>query len=145
MSDFDPLRTFRRGEVRATIQTMNEFTEMETAALRAIFAETPAVSSELQRQLRRATVTKRENTGGGFFTDIAVPEDVPRVECPKELGYATHARVEGLEHGLGFALVMEDGMLHLLEGYAWGPESTASLDLNNVSFEIYHQPIQRLD
>jgi hypothetical protein len=124
---------------------MNGFTKMETAALEAIFAETPTVSAELQRQLGRAKVTERENTGGGFFTDITVPEDVPGVDCPKVLGYATHARVDGLEHGLGFVLFMEDGKLHLLEGYAWGPESTASLDLNNLSFEIYHQPIQRPD
>lgn len=124
---------------------MTHFTEMETTALQAIFAETPAVSTELQRQLGHATVTKRENTGGGFFTDIAVPEDAPRVECPKVLGYATHARVEGLEHGLGFVLFMEDGKLHLLEGHTWGPESTASLDLSSLSFEIFHESTKRLD
>jgi hypothetical protein len=124
---------------------MADFTDMETAALQAIFAETPAISSELQRQLHCATVAKRENTGGGFFTDIAVAEDVPRVECPKVLGYATHARIEGLEHGLGFVLFMEDGKLYLLEGYAWGAESTESLDLTKLMFEIFHQPIQRLE
>ena len=126
-------------------QAMTHFTNMETAALRAIFAETPAISSDLQRQLSRATVTKRENTGGGFYTDIAVPDDVPGVKCPKVLGYATHARVEGLEHGLGFVLFLEDGRLQLLEGYARGPESTTSLDLHSLSFEIYHEPLQRLD
>jgi hypothetical protein len=124
---------------------MSDFTQMETAALRAIFSETPAMSSVLARQLERSTVTKRENTGSGFFTNIAVSEDAPRVECPRVLGYATHARVEGLEHGLGFVLFMEDGKLHLLEGYAWGPENTASLDVNNLSFEIFHEPIKRLD
>ena len=61
------------------------------------------------------------------------------------LGYAPHARVEGLEHVLGFGLFMNDGNLHLLEGFAWGPESTASLDLINLSFEVYNKPIQRLD
>jgi hypothetical protein len=124
---------------------MSDFTQMEAAVLDAIFSETPAMSSVLARQLHRATVTKRENTGGGFFTNIAVSEDAPRVECPKVLGYATHARVEGLEHGLGFVLFMEDGKLHLLEGYAYGPESTASLDLDNLSFEIFYEPIKRLD
>ena len=102
------------------------------------------MSSVLQRQLDRATVTKRENTGGGFFTDIAVPEDAQRAECPRVLGYATHARVEGLEYGLGFVLFMEDGKLHLLEGFAWGPESTASLDLMRLPFEIFHELIPRL-
>jgi hypothetical protein len=123
---------------------MITFTDMETAALRAIFAETPEVSSVLQRQLDRATVTKRENSGGGFFTDIAVPEDAQPAECPKVLGYATHAHVEGLEDGFGFVLFMKDGKLHLLEGYARGPESTSSLDLATLRFEIFHEPIERL-
>lgn len=122
---------------------MTGFTAMEKAALRAIISETPALSAALEHQLERAGVTKRENTGGGFFTDIAVPDDAPRVQCPKVLGYATHARVGGLAHGLGFVLFMEHGRLHLLEGFAWGPESTASLDLDNLSFEIFHEPIQR--
>jgi hypothetical protein len=124
---------------------MTDFTAMETAALHAIFAETPALCMELQRQLRHAMVTKRENSGGGFFSEIAVSKDAPRVKCPNVLGYATHARVEGLEHGLGFVLFMKDGKLHLLEGYAWGAESTASLDLRSLSFEIFHQPIKSLD
>lgn len=124
---------------------MTRFTEMETAALRAIFAETPAIALALETQLSRAVVTKRENSGGGFFTDIAVPDDVPLVDCPYTLGNATHARVEGLEHGLGFVLFMREGKLDQLEGHAWGPENTAPLDLTNLSFEIYHEPIQQLD
>lgn len=124
---------------------MTDLTEMETAALQAIFAETPAMASALQRQLDRAKVKSRENTGGGFFTDIAVPEDEPRLKCSNVLGYETHVRVEGLEHGLGFVLFMKDGHLQKLEGFAWGPESTASLDLSNLSFEIFNEPIQRLD
>lgn len=124
---------------------MTGFTAMETAALQAIFAETPVIARELQRQLERATVTKRENTGGGFFTDIDVPEDTPRVECPNVLGYATHARVEGLEHGLGFALLMKDGRMRLLDGHAWGPESTASLDLGSLSFELFNKPALQID
>lgn len=124
---------------------MSSFTEMETAALRAIFAETPSLSPKLRHQLCRATVTKRENTGGGFFTDISVPEDAPSVGRHKVLGLATHARVEGLEHGLGFVLFLREGRLHQLEGFAWGPESTMPLDLNSLSFEIYKEPIRHLD
>jgi hypothetical protein len=32
----------------------------------------------------------------------------------------------------------------MLEGFAWGPESTAGLDLGSVQFEIYNQPLRRL-
>lgn len=120
---------------------MTYFTKMETAALRAIFAETPRIALALEAQLSRAVVTNRENTGGGFFTDIDVPDDLPPVICPHALGDATHARVEGLKHGLGFVLFMQDGKLGVLEGHAWGPENTAPLNLTNLSFEIYQGPV----
>ena len=122
---------------------MTTFTELELAALHSIFSETPELASELERQLAVATVTERENTGGGFFTTIAVADDALRVSGPEVLGYETQARVAGLEHGLGFVLFMEDGRLHLLEGYSWGPESTAPLALADLKFEVYKQPMQR--
>jgi hypothetical protein len=43
-------------------------------------------------------------------------------------------------HGLGFVLFMENGRLHLLEGYAVGPESTAALNLENLTFSIRKTP-----
>ena len=119
---------------------MTTFTQLEQAALHAIFAETPELAGDLERQFERARVKARENTGGGFFTTVAVPDDAPRVSSPKVLGYETHARVDGLEHGLGFVLFMQEGRLHILEGYARGPESTISLDLTNLAFEIFNSP-----
>jgi len=123
---------------------MTAFTDLELAALHSIFSETPDLIVDLEQQLASASVTKRENSGGGFFTDIAVSDDVPSANSPKVLGYETSARVEGLEQGLGFVLFMENGRLHMLEGYAWGPESTAALDLTDLTFEIYKQPVTRL-
>lgn len=118
---------------------MMPFTELELAALHSIFSETPALTSDLERQLAAATVIERENSGGGFFTRIAVPDGTPRVTSPKVLGYDTQAQVDGLEFGFGFVLFMKNGYLHLLEGYAHGPENTASLDLKSLKFEIYKQ------
>jgi hypothetical protein len=115
---------------------MPKFTRMEEAALHAIFAETPERAPALERQLSQAAVTERENTGGGFFTTLSVPEDAPRAEGPRVLGYATTARVEGLTEGLGFVLFLKEGRLHLLEGYAMAPESTAALDLEALAFTI---------
>ncbi|KHL24349.1 hypothetical protein PK98_09685 [Croceibacterium mercuriale] len=119
---------------------MSSFTELETAVLGTIFAETPTLAPGLRRQLTRATVTKRVDTEHGFFTDIAVPSDVPPVDAPDVLGHSTHAHVAGVEHGFGFVLFMNEGRLHLLEGYAFGPD-VASLDLYNLSFEVYCSPI----
>ena len=119
---------------------MSSFTKLEEAALHAIFAETPELTPVLEQQFGVAATTNRENTGGGFFTTITVPENAPRVSSSRVLGFETYARVEGLTHGLGFVLFMEHGRLHLLEGYAVGPESTAALNLENLTFSIRKTP-----
>jgi hypothetical protein len=122
---------------------MTAFTRLEEAALRAIFAETPGLARDLERQLERASVVERENTGGGFITTIEVADDAPRIAGPGVLGYETLARVEGLEHGLGFVLFLKKGRLHLLDTHSWGPESTAQLDPATLAFEIFNAPIDR--
>lgn len=119
---------------------MTTFTDLELAALRSIFAETPELVPGLEAQLARATVIERENTGGGFFTTIAVGDDAPRVTGPKILCDETWAWLAGLENGLGFVLFLEDGRLHLLEGFARGPENTAPIDLSAAPFEIFREP-----
>ena len=98
----------------------------------------------LERHLEGSVVIERENSGGGFFTTIAVADDAPAVSSPSVLGYATQARIGGLEHGFGFVLFIKGGRLHMLEGFAWPPESTRDLDLAALQFEIYNQPVQRL-
>lgn len=118
---------------------MTTFTDLELAALHSIFAETPDLAPALEQQLAVATVVKRENSGGGFFTTISVDGDAPRVSVSDVLGFETQARVNGLEHGLGFVLFTKDGLMQMLEGFAWGPESTANLDLQSLQFDIYKQ------
>ena len=123
---------------------MTKFTDLEMAALRAIFLETPELAPALERQLEASVVTERENSGGGFFTTMKGAGDTFAVNSPSVLGYATQARIGGLEHGFGFVLFIKDGMLHMLEGFAWASESTYDLDLAALQFEIYNQPVQRL-
>ncbi len=116
------------------------FSELELAALRAIFAETPALAGALETQLRSSVVIRRENSGAGFFTTIAVVDHAPLVIAPPVLGDATHARVDGLSQGLGLILHLKAGRMHELEGFCWGPDSTRDLDLTSSRFAIYHQP-----
>jgi hypothetical protein len=144
MTAFDPLQTFGSPASSWYRDSTTAFTDLELAALHSIFSETPELQAQLERQLAAAAVTNRENSGAGFFTTIAVADDAPQVSSPRVLGYETQARAAGLEHGLGFILFMENGRLHLLEGFAWGPESTASLDLAALTFEVYKEPVQRL-
>ncbi|KMO31657.1 hypothetical protein VQ02_25615 [Methylobacterium variabile] len=74
---------------------MTAFITLERAALQSIVSETPVLARALDRQMIAATVTRRENTGAGFFTAIAVPSLVPRVDGPRVLGCETPARIPG--------------------------------------------------
>lgn len=123
---------------------MTNFTNLEVAALRSIFSETPDLEADLNRQLDAAIVIQRENSGGGFFTTISVANSAPKLSSSSVLGCETQARVDGLQYGLGFVLFIKRGMLHMLEGFAWGPETTASFDLSHMSFEIYRQAVRQI-
>ncbi|MEO8454789.1 MAG: hypothetical protein ABI454_06490 [Sphingomicrobium sp.] len=122
---------------------MTAFTELELAALHSRFSEQPELARKLERQLSVATVGKRENTGVGFFTTISMPLAVEPVERSEPLSGETHARLPSLEHGLGFVLFLEAGVIETLEGFTYGSESTASLDLTSVTLEIVRVPLTR--
>ncbi len=120
---------------------MLQFTALETAALHAIFDETPEIAGLLREQLEVAYVLKRENTGGGFLTTIAVPVGTPKANCHSVLGYETHASIEGMAAGLGFALFMDQGWLHLLDGWARGGDNTTAFDFTRLPFSIFKTPM----
>ena len=134
----------RLGALPCYRTVMTAFTELELAALHSMFSETPELAAKFERQLSVATATKRENTGVGFFTSIAVPLAAPPVARSEPLHGETHARLPGLEPGLGFVLFLENGRLHTLEGFTYGSESTASLDLTSVAFEIVRLPVSQV-
>jgi hypothetical protein len=50
---------------------MTRLNDLETAALRSIAANHPESEPEIARIFESCVVTKRENTGGGFFTTLA--------------------------------------------------------------------------
>lgn len=121
---------------------MPPFTPLELAVLNSIFEETPELAPFLKSQLAGATVTKRINSGAGFFTTISLAPDALPVNSPAVLGKETSARVSGLEHGLGFVLFMTDGRLGELEGYAYG-ENTSWLALDDLAPDVSRKPINR--
>ena len=94
---------------------MMGFTALELAALHSMFAEVPSLAQQLERQLSAASVTNRESTGVGFFTSISVPLTAEAVERSEPLSGETHARLPGLEHGLGFVLFFNEGRIATLE------------------------------
>jgi hypothetical protein len=111
---------------------MHELTPLERAVLLAIVEQATEVSPLLGLQVDSARVVKRENTGAGFYTtfDVSSSEAMDGVKSP--LG-DVGATVNGLEHGMGFLLWIEDGRVGQLEGYSYD-ESTSGLDFEHIRF-----------
>lgn len=113
-------------------------TEIEAAALRLIIEDNPDYGLELEAQIRFVEVTGRENTGGGFFTSLRVPENIPPVIGPRTLSPNCDATVEGIPSGLGFVLFLSDGRLHMLETYSYDDDTSKfSLESARFSFDRF--------
>jgi len=101
---------------------MSDLNRLEKVVLDAMLAGDDDQSRALREQASHATVLHRELTGVGFYTDLSVPDSIPRIKNHGSvwLGDEVVADIEGLELGAGFLLFVEDGRLCFLEGYTYG-------------------------
>ena len=97
---------------------MSELTDLEKAVLGKLLAGDNVVLSMLREQADRASLVGRQNTGTGFFCDFEINGDVPTLCGDFHIG-DVHAEIGGLDHGAGFVLLVRDGRIKLLEGYAY--------------------------
>ncbi|HZN94287.1 MAG TPA: hypothetical protein VFB81_16350, partial [Myxococcales bacterium] len=105
-------------------RSMSGLNELEAAVLDKILAGDEPAFSPLREQRRRLRVSKRELTGVGFFTEFEIPPDAPRLAVAGPIRFGdVLAEIEGLTHGAGFVLFIDDGLLTMLEGYSNGNES----------------------
>jgi hypothetical protein len=113
---------------------MDELTPFEHEAIATIVRGNHPVFAGLRTQLARCQVSKREFTGVGFFTTLAVPSDVPSVPLRRRLDLGdVHVTMDGVEHGVGLVLFVEDGRLALLEAFTYDdpwPHEIANYTIN---------------
>jgi len=102
---------------------MDTLTPFEHDAIATILSGDHPVLYALRTQLAKCGVSEREFTGVGFFTSLAVPSDVPSAPVSKRLALGNvHVPMEGVAHGLGLVLFVEEGRLAILEGFTYdGP------------------------
>ena len=112
------------------------FTPLERAVLSAICEMHPRDRGSLEAQFSTATFRKRDNTGAGFFTYFDVGRDGIAPVGGKRLRNGPDAKIEGLEHGMGFILWLGEGYVDCLEGHCYAADSTAQIPLETVGFEI---------
>lgn len=115
----------------------DEFTHLERFVIDMLLAgELPALRA-LRQQFAASRPVSRELTGVGFFTYFDVPASTPRVAVPGRLAFGdVEASIDGLEHGAGFVLFIQDGALEMLEGYTYDepwPVDVTSFSLRYIS------------
>lgn len=96
------------------------FSDLERDVLEMLLAGNYPRLEQLRRQLNACRVRSREMTGVGFWTSLALPQGIEEVGS----GLRTRlsdvvATIEGLEHGAGFVLFIENGLLDNLEGFTY--------------------------
>jgi len=100
---------------------MTKLDPLELAVMQKLLDGEHPVLAALRRQFEVASVASRELTGAGFFTHFVIPAET--VSAPLQGGKLQFGDVEativGLQHGAGFLLYIQDGVIQMLEGYSY--------------------------
>jgi len=114
---------------------MTHLTALEMAALDAICSQQSDGREALINQLATATVARRENSGVGFFTYLAVDRATSPVTSGGGVLGNVAATIEGFDQPMLLMLFMKNGYADMLEG-ATIDDSTVGIDLAALRFEI---------
>lgn len=117
--------------------TSNNLEPLEAAVLDKLLAGPHPILNALRRQLTGLTVKRRERTGAGFFTEFSVAESsAPASTSSSKLRFGdVQATIGGLQHGAGFLLYVDGGLLRMIEGYSFEepwPEEIKAFTLSYV-------------
>ena len=130
---------------------MEGLTKLERAVLEKLLDGDNNVFLEMLReQLPGITVSNRDYTGVGFYTDLVVaPKLVRKVAQPTNMTWGdVEADIEGTQHGAGFLLYVKNGIVSTLEGFTYDepwPDTVNkfSLAYTNVNRETELSQLQR--
>jgi len=119
---------------------MKNLTDLEKAVMEKLLDGEDEVLSVLRQQLKAAVVSAREMTGVGFYTTFSVPDRVSRVPGNVSFKFGdVIAKMRELKWGAGFLLYVQEGALHMLEGYTYDEQWPGRIS----SFELNYTPSNR--
>ena len=99
---------------------MEKLTKLEKAVLEKLLNGKAEVFQILFKQYLAVQVVDRELTGVGFWTNFTIPATTMKLSGSPSFWFGdVHAKIDGLEHGAGFELLVKDGCLCMLEGYSY--------------------------
>ncbi len=85
--------------------------------------------------METAQVVSFENSGVGFFSNLAVGDDTPLLAETSPLSGA-YGDVVGIEHGMGFIVFLKEGRIAVIEGYCNGDTPTGNFDFSRSTYEL---------
>ena len=99
---------------------MKNSTKLEDQVLQMLLRGEDECLAVLRQQAEQASVYFREMTGVGFFSEIQVPPEAPRITGRPSFTLGdVNGTAENVTHGLGFVLFVTEGALSMLEGYTY--------------------------
>src|SRR5262245_58103578 len=114
--------------------------ELEREVMRALLDGPGEELAILRQQAARATIASREHTGVGFYTNLAVPDDVPQLSIKRRFHLGDIAAdVQGVEHGVLFILWGENGRIECLEGSTYTGTMPADPHLIKWQYLVHAQ------
>ena len=96
-----------------------DFEEFERDVMMWIAKETPQYEQQILNQYNSCRIKSRRFTGHGFFTDFEVEDTSNSLGDFNETLGALGLDINRLQHGIGFVLFAENGLITCLEGYAY--------------------------
>ena len=93
---------------------------LEAAVLEKLLDGDHPILVGLRAQLAGSVVAEREYTGVGFFTTFAVNATARPISVSSLRFGDVEATIAGLQHGAGFVVFVDGGVLTMLEGYCYG-------------------------
>ena len=96
------------------------FSSFETDVMKLLLSGDDPEVNVLRDQFSQASLMKRELTGVGFFIYFDLPYGIKKLQSMKSFTIRdVQAQIEGLAHGAGFLLFIDNGVIHFLEGYCY--------------------------
>jgi hypothetical protein len=100
----------------------------------------PQDRAALEEQMVGISVSKRVDTGAGFFTYFAINSKTMRQIHVSTIGCYVTAKINGLDDALGFILWQKNGYIDYLEGYPMRLTSSMGIDWAALKFELNSAP-----
>jgi hypothetical protein len=115
---------------------MTQFTKLEKAVMEKLLGGNHPVLEALRSQMRSASIKERKQTGTGFYLQFKLPRNAIRTSIKENSFHFGDvvATIPGLNNGAGFVLLITNGLLDSLEGYAFEEEWPSMIDTFELHF-----------